>query len=136
MAYHVMMSDIPADNIVSMIGDQCEMTIWSRDVQNESLADVEGFYTYGHMTVDGALMDRMPNLRVISNFGVGVDHIDLAAADERGIPVGNTPDILNGATADMTIALLLAAARNLIPGDHYARSPEFLSHDLNILHGH
>ena len=135
MAYRVMMSDIPADNIVSMIGDQCEMTIWPKNGQPESLENVEGFYTYGHMTVDGALMDRMPKLKVISNFGVGVDHIDLRAADARGIPVGNTPDILSGATADMTIALLLAAARNLILGDHYARSPEFQSYDLNILHG-
>ena len=136
MAYPVMMSDTPADNIIRMIGDQCDWTLWPEgDPSDEDLAPIEGFYTYGHMKVEGELMDRMPNLRVISNFGVGVDHINTRDAADRGIPVGNTPDILNGATADMTITLLLAAARNLVIGDHYARSAAFTSYDPNILHG-
>ncbi len=50
-------------------------------------------------------MDQLPGLKVISNYGVGVDHIDLVAAKERGIPVGNTPGILDGATADMGFTL-------------------------------
>jgi glyoxylate reductase len=94
-----------------------------------------GILTYGHPRVDGDVMDRMPNLKVISNFGVGVDHIDLAAARARGIPVGNTPHILDGATADMTFALLLAAARNLVIGERYAHSAEFTHYDPNILIG-
>jgi len=65
--------------------------------------------------------ERVPRLRVISNFGVGVDHIRLEAARQRGIPVGNMPGILDGATADMTFALLLAVARNLVVGDRYAQ---------------
>jgi glyoxylate reductase len=136
MAYPVMMSDTPADNILRMIGDQCDLTIWPKNGPSDAeLESVEGFYTYGHMYVGGELMDRMPGLKVISNFGVGVDHIDLHAAGQRRIPVGNTPDILNGATADMTITLLLAATRNLLIGDRYARSPEFTAYDPNILHG-
>jgi glyoxylate reductase len=91
--------------------------------------------TYGHPHVDGGLLDRMPRLKVISNFGVGVDHIDLDAARQRGIPVGNTPGILDGATADMTFALLLAAARNLVAGDCYARSDAFTHYDPNLLLG-
>src|SRR5205807_9850178 len=47
-------------------------------------------YTYGHPLVDAALLDRLPAVRVVSNFGVGVDHIDVAAAAARGVPVGNT----------------------------------------------
>src|SRR5262245_16232079 len=62
---------------------------------------IEAIYTYGHPTVNGELLDRLPGVRVISNFGVGVDHIDVVAATKRGIPVGNTPGILDGATADM-----------------------------------
>ena len=80
-------------------------------------------------------MDSMPSLRVISNFGVGVDHIDLKAAQVRGIPVGNTPKLLDGATADITFALLLAAARNVVRGDHYARSPEFTQYDPSFMLG-
>jgi glyoxylate reductase len=68
-------------------------------------------------------MDRLPGVRVISNHGVGVDHIDLAAAQARGIPVGNTPGVLDGAVADMAFALLLAAARRLAEGDRFARHP-------------
>src|SRR6185312_11932522 len=70
-----------------------------------------------------------------SNFGVGVDHIDLAAATARGIVVGNTPGILDAATADLAFALLLAAGRRLVEGDRYARGPNFLHYDPSYLLG-
>ena len=72
---------------------------------------------------------------MISNFGVGVDHIDVSAAAERGIPVGNTPGILDGATADMAFALLLAAGRRLVEGDRFARGPDFLHYDPSYMIG-
>jgi glyoxylate reductase len=80
-------------------------------------------------------MDTMPRLKVVSNFGVGVDHIDLKAASERKIVVGNTPGVLDGATADMTFALLLAGARNITQGDRYARSSDFTSYDPSFMLG-
>ena len=97
---------------------------------------IDAYLTYGHPPTDGPVMDRMPALKVISNFGVGVDHIDTAAARERGIPVGNTPNLLDGATADMTFTLLMAAARRVVVGDRFARSPEFTHYDPSILHGY
>ncbi|HEV3004197.1 MAG TPA: D-glycerate dehydrogenase [Pirellulales bacterium] len=100
-----------------------------------SIEPADALYTYGHPTVDGRLLDRLPGLRVISNYGVGVDHIDLAAAKARGIPVGNTPGVLDGATADMGFALLLAAARRLVEGDRYARSAQFTVYDPGYLLG-
>lgn len=90
---------------------------------------------FGHVTIDGPVMDRFPNLKVISNCGVGVDHINLDDARERGLLVGNTPGVLSGATADMAFALLLAAARRLVEGDHYARSPDFTHFDSNYMLG-
>ncbi len=96
---------------------------------------IEGVYTYGHPTVDATLLDRLPAVRVVSNFGVGVDHIDVKAAAARGIPVGNTPGVLDGATADMAFALLLAAGRRLVEGDRYARGPDFLRYDPSYLIG-
>jgi len=63
--------------------------------------------------VDAALLDRMPNLKVVSNMAVGVDNIDVAACTARGIPVGHTPGVLTAATADMAIALLISAARGI-----------------------
>ena len=59
------------------------------------------------------LLDRLPRLRAIANYAVGYDNIDVTATAARGIPVGNTPDVLTDATADLTFALLLAAARRL-----------------------
>ncbi|HUG01562.1 MAG TPA: D-glycerate dehydrogenase [Longimicrobiales bacterium] len=66
-------------------------------------------------------MDRLTQLRVIANYGVGHDNIDVAAARARGIGVANTPDALTMATAEMTWALILAAARRLPEGDRLAR---------------
>ena len=96
---------------------------------------VDAIYTYGHPRVDDAILDRLPGVRVISNYGVGVDHIVLADAAARGIPVGNTPGILDGATADMGFALLLAAARRLVEGDRHARSPGFTVYDPGYILG-
>lgn len=98
-------------------------------------SDVVAIVTYAHPLIDGRLLDRFPAVRVISNHGVGVDHIDVAAARQRGIPVGNTPGCLDAATADMTMALLLAVARNVVIGDHFARGPLFTHFDPAILIG-
>lgn len=68
---------------------------------------------------------RYPGLRVVANYGVGYDNIDLAAAARRGVPVTNTPDVLTDATADLTWALLLAAARRLREGLDLARSGDW-----------
>ncbi len=79
----------------------------------ENARDAEGLLSLLTDRVDAALIDACPDLRVISNYAVGVDNIDLDAASRRGIPVGNTPDVLTDATADLTFALLLAAARKV-----------------------
>ncbi|TWT55498.1 2-hydroxyacid dehydrogenase [Allorhodopirellula solitaria] len=97
---------------------------------------IEGVYTYGHPTVDGPLMDRLPGLRVISNNGVGVDHIDLEAAKQRRIPVGNTPGAVDGATADMAIALVLAAGRRIVESDQMARAADFEQQRPQLLMAH
>ncbi len=112
----------------------CE--IWPWDVletgSSGGLQMVEGIYTYGHPSIDAALLDRLPNLKVVSNFGVGFDHIDVAAAHRRDIAVGNTPGAVTHATADMTMALLLGAARNLLIGDRFARSKDFTHYDPSL----
>jgi glyoxylate reductase len=73
----------------------------------------EGLLTLLTDRVDAALIAAAPRLRAISNYAVGYDNIDLEAANARRIAVGNTPDVLTEATADLTFALLLAAARRL-----------------------
>lgn len=96
---------------------------------------VVGLFSYGHFAINGRLMDTLPGLKVISNHGVGVDHIDVRAAADRGVPVGNTPGCLDEATADHTLALLLATARNVVSGDRFARGAGFQKYDPGILLG-
>jgi glyoxylate reductase len=98
-------------------------------------AEVEGIYTYGHPTIDADVLDRFPRARVISNYGVGVDHIRLAVAEARGIAVGNTPGVLEATTADLGFALLLASARRVVEGDRHAHSPEFVRYDPGYMLG-
>lgn len=127
-------ADTPlATAIERLLADKVEVLPWA--AATEARDDVAALYTYGHPLVDGPMLDRLPGLKVISNYGVGVDHIRLAEAARRGIPVGNTPGILNGATADMAFTLLLAAARRLVEGDRYARSPAFTHYDPGYLLG-
>ena len=77
------------------------------------VADADALISLPSDRVDAELIDSSPRLHAIATYAVGYDNIDLAAAAARGIPVGNTPDVLTGATADLAFALLLAAARNL-----------------------
>lgn len=123
----------PTETALKLLAGKVETVLWD---QGESrAADVAGMLIFGHPTIDGPLMDRFPQLRIISNVGVGVDHINVADAQARGIRVGNTPGVLSETTADMAFTLLLAAARRLIEGDHYARSPDFLHFDSNFMLG-
>ena len=71
--------------------------------------------------VDGDLLDAAPGLRVVANLAVGYDNIDVTAATTRGIVVTNTPDVLTEATAELTWALILAAARRVVEGDALVR---------------
>lgn len=123
-----------AENVLQLLQGRVELLPWEA-ATNGAITPADGLYTYGHPLVDGSMLDRLPGLQVISNYGVGVDHIDLAAAQARGIPVGNTPGILDGATADMAFTLLLAAARRLVEGDRYARSNEFTRYDPGYMLG-
>jgi glyoxylate reductase len=131
----LVLADTPLSSAVSeMFDGRVEILPWNAS-QEPIARRIEAIYTYGHPHVGAVLLDRLPGVRVISNFGVGVDHIDLAAAAARNIPVGNTPGILDGATADMAFALLLAAGRRLAEGDRYARGPNFLRYDPSYLLG-
>ena len=75
--------------------------------------------------IDGAVLDRHPNLKVVSNLAVGYDNIDVPAATERGVLVCNTPDVLTNATADHTWALLLAMARRIPESMEYVRDDKW-----------
>lgn len=85
--------------------------------------------------IDAHFMDQAGTLKVISQMAVGYDNIDIAAANARGIAVGNTPGVLTEATADLTMALLLAAARRLAEGAAYVKNGEWITWHPTVLLG-
>jgi glyoxylate reductase len=84
-------------------------------------------------------LDLLPDLRLVANYGVGYDRVDVAACRERGVAVSNTPGVLDAAVADLTLALILACRRHLVESDRFVREgrwrrgwarPELLGRDL------
>jgi glyoxylate reductase len=92
----------------------------------EHAAEADGLLSLLTDRLDADTIAELPRLRVIANYAVGYDNVDLAAAAARGIKVGNTPDVLTDATADLTFALLLAVARRLPEAFQAARSGQWL----------
>ena len=88
---------------------------------------VRGLATFGPMPVDGKLMDALPKLEIISNFGVGVDAINLDDAKKRKIIVTNTPDVLNECVADTALALVLNTLRKFPQSEQYLRAGNWAS---------
>ncbi len=88
-------------------------------------AEAEGLLSLLTDPIDAELIDACPRLRVISNYAVGVDNVDVRAATARGIPVGHTPGVLTDSTADLTVALMLAVGRRLPEGERIVRAGEW-----------
>jgi len=113
---------------IAKLKSECEVEIWEgelpvpRDVLLEKVRDIDGLYCLLTERIDQGLLDAAPRLRVVSNMAVGYDNINVAACTARGIPVGNTPGVLTETTADLTFALLMAAARRIVEGMDYVRA--------------
>ena len=88
--------------------------------------EFEALVTSAATGVDAAMLAALPRLRVISNFGVGLDKVDVAAAHARGIAVGYTPDVLNDCVADIAFGLMLDAARGMSAADRFVRRGDWL----------
>lgn len=94
---------------------------WPRERWRAELADADALICLLSDRIDDAVLADAPTLRVVANFAVGVDNIDVAVAHARGVAIANTPDVLTEATADFAILLLLAAARRLGEGEALIR---------------
>jgi glyoxylate reductase len=114
----LMTHTLPAEWIASLTG-KCRLIIGPRDATifdtnlSAHIADTKGLFTLLTIPINAGLLDSAGQLQVVSNMAVGVDNIDVQACTQRGIPVGNTPDVLTEGTADLAFALLLSIARNL-----------------------
>ena len=118
---------------LELLASKCQLDVWpgelppSRAELIEHIQPADGLLCLLSDRIDEEILQYAPSLKVISNYAVGFDNIDVAAATRRGIPVGNTPGVLTHATADFAFALLMAAAR---------RVPEASPVGKNTLGGH
>ncbi|MGH2356560.1 MAG: 2-hydroxyacid dehydrogenase [Candidatus Limnocylindria bacterium] len=117
------------DEGLDPIRERCEMDLWQdelpppRDELLRRVGGVDGVLTLLTDRVDDELLDAAgPQLKVVSNYAVGFDNVDVAACTRRGIPAGNTPGVLTETTADLAFALLMAAARRIDEGSRYVRA--------------
>lgn len=113
---------------LQMVREACDVRLWeeefppSKEVILREVTDCEGLLCLLTDPIDAEIVAAGERLRVISQFAVGVDNVDLEAATARGIPVGHTPGVLTEATADMAFALLMAAARRIPEGVEKVRA--------------
>lgn len=128
---------------LELLEESCDLHVWdgklppSKDHIVERLAELEadGLLCLLSDDVDGEVMDASPNLNVVSTFSVGYDHVDLAAAEERGIAVGHTPGVLSETTADFAWALLMTTARRTVEGQEYVLDGEWETWGPKLLTG-
>ncbi len=119
------------DEVMAQLAAVCDMEAnredrpMEREQVLEKIADREGLLSVITDRVDAELMDRAPNLKIISNLAVGTNNIDVAAATARGIAVTNTPGVTTEPTADLTLGLILAVARRIVEEDRLTREGKF-----------
>ncbi len=117
-----------AGGVLAALEPEAEIELWSgpgappAEALREGASRAEGLLCMLTDRVDRALLEACPDLRVVSSFSVGVDHVDLAAATARGVAVGHTPGVLTETTADLAFGLLLAAARRIAEADRWVRA--------------
>ncbi|WP_409251857.1 2-hydroxyacid dehydrogenase [Bacillus sp. SCS-153A] len=124
---------LPKEGLTSL-EEKYEVGMWDdentavpREILLENAGKAVGILSMLSDPIDRELLASSPNLKVVANLAVGYDNIDLEAANEQGIVVCNTPDVLTDTTADLTFGLMMAAARRLIEADKYVREGQWKS---------
>lgn len=113
---------------LKLIKEACDADVWTDPlpppaaVLKQRILECDGLVALLTDKIDGNLLDKAPRLKVVSNFAVGYNNIDVPACTERGVCVGNTPGVLTDATADMAFCLLISAARRVVDGHQYSQS--------------
>jgi glyoxylate reductase len=138
----VFVTRIIPDKGLEIVREFCEVDLWqeelppSRSDLLKRVQGVDGLLCLLTDRVDGEVMDAAgKQLKVISNHAVGFDNIDVPAATARGIPVGNTPDVLTDATADFAFALLMAVARRIPEAERYVHDGKWKTWGPKLLLG-
>ena len=126
---------------LALLRERTEVRLWEEELPAtpEQLATLlqgaQGALTLLTDVINGEVLDREPQLKVVSNFAVGYDNVDVAAATARGVAVCNTPGVLTETTADATWALLMAAARRTVESVEYVRAGKWVTWGPTLLLG-
>ncbi len=126
---------------LSLLPGRVDFEVWEktapveRAVLLEKAPGVQGLLCTLSDRIDEELLSRCPGLRVVSNYAVGYDNIDVEAATRRGVLVTNTPDVLTNATADVAFTLILASARRVVEANEFLRSGEWVTWHPDLLLG-
>lgn len=132
----------PPGDALDMLRSAGRVWLWKedrsipRDVLEDQVTRANALYTMINDRIDAPLLDLAHRLVVISNMGVGVDNIDREVCRDRGIPVGNTPDVLTETTADTAFGLLIAAARRFRGGLEHVRRGKWGPWEPRLMWGH
>jgi glyoxylate reductase len=131
--WKVFVTRIIPDEGLKLILENCNAEVWQKETPPpkgiiiEKIKDCEGILTLLTDKIDAEIMDKAPKLRIISNYAVGYDNIDVKSATQRGIMVTNTPGVLTETTADLAFALILTTARRIVEADKFTRSGKWKS---------
>jgi len=124
----VFVTRVIPDKGLDLVKKFCDADVWDgelpppREEILRRVRGVDGLLSLLTDKIDSEVMDAAGSqLKVISNYAVGFDNIDVSTATKRGIPIGNTPDVLTDATADFSFALMMSAGRRVLEGDRYVR---------------
>ena len=130
------------EQALEILRSVAEVSVWDREdvppprqVILRELAQADGVFSLLTDRIDAEVMAAAPRLKVISNFAVGFDNVDIPAATKRGIVVTHTPDVLTETVADFTVCLMLAAARRLVEADRYTRDGKWKTWEPLLLAG-
>lgn len=133
---------IPESGIM-MLKERCDVTIWpnelppNREELLEMVKGADGILSKLSDKIDAEVLDAAgPQLKVVANYAVGYDNIDLNAAKLRGVKVGNTPGVLTETTADLAWALLMAASRRIVEGHQYVLDGNWKTWGPRLLQGY
>lgn len=141
MKEKVFVSRIIPDEGLNLVLEAFDAEVWQdelpppREVLLEKIKDKVGLLSLLTDKIDAELMDLNPQLRVVANYAVGYDNIDIPAATQRGLPIGNTPGVLTDTTADFAFTLLMSAARRVVEGADYVRAGKWKTWGPKLLTG-
>ncbi len=121
----LMIAPMAADVTATLEAAYTVHRLWQAPDRDALLAEIgpriRAAATTGHTPCPPALMDKLPNLGLVASFGVGYDGLDVPAATARGVTITNTPGVLTDAVAEITIGMMIALCREIVPADRHVR---------------